>query len=614
MLLPAVFAALGAMLPAQGARDDAAVPQRIELLSVSKWDELLSRDARASFGLRTPTAAREILEDRGASEERRAAALLALGAGKFTQFRGRVLELTAERSLETKRAAIWALALYRDPIDVPVLVDFAERKAAGVAEAGVFALALHGSPAARAECQRLSQQVEGGANTAAAAALAFLRTPPEESEVARSYLELRFQAARWCGLVDGQAWESLLVEDLARNAKFLSRVVYRSAALVERPGIADHFLEVALAGAPPERLRGVVRAIPEQLSQLVESGLFTPASDEEWRILVDEIGKLRLEVRSEPLLRKGWSVPAVRPQVAGLLARAGGSRSLQLLELHLRSGAHRERALAAEALGAAGDASYVADLAAMELDPDPSVRASALVARVRLGDSSALPILRERAGLKSDKPMDVPADAQATWEAVARCADQTAVRVVAVELLERVPTGVRSRIACELLAGGYEPAREIVHGYLASGVLEGEAARRAVEALGLRASAADLVLFRRLFPLGNQLEVDVELACALVRSGDAETVPLLRAALWSEPWNRSVLAAALWISVAGMEPLRLEVQRPPPGASARDLRRVGFALGEWGGLAEVDWLSARIGPAEPALQGAVLGALGARTH
>ncbi|NUP96488.1 MAG: hypothetical protein HUU28_10035, partial [Planctomycetaceae bacterium] len=47
---------------------------------------------------------------------------------------------------------------------------------------------------------------------------------------------------------------------------------------------------------------------------------------------------------------------------------------------------------------------------------------------------------------------------------------------------------------------------------------------------------------------------------------------------------------------------------------ARDLRRVGFALGEWGGVNEVEWLSARISPAEPALQGAVLGALGQRTH
>jgi hypothetical protein len=142
----------------------------------------------------------------------------------------------------------------------------------------------------------------------------------------------------------------------------------------------------------------------------------------------------------------------------------------------------------------------------------------------------------------------------------------------------------------------------------------GELSRRAVEALGRHPGAADLSLVRSLFPLGDELEIDVELACVLVRSGDAEIVPLLRSALWSEPWNRSVLAAALWIDVGGLDPLRLELQRPLAGASSRDLRRVGFALGEWGGLAEVEWLGTRIGPAEPALQGAMLGALGARTH
>ncbi|NUN52474.1 MAG: hypothetical protein HUU06_06770, partial [Planctomycetaceae bacterium] len=49
------------------------------------------------------------------------------------------------------------------------------------------------------------------------AALAFLGEPQGESELARTWLGLRFEAARRHGLVDGQAWESLLVEDLARR-------------------------------------------------------------------------------------------------------------------------------------------------------------------------------------------------------------------------------------------------------------------------------------------------------------------------------------------------------------------------------------------------------------
>lgn len=603
-----------ARVPSQDARADAAAPARVELLKVSAWAELCARDARGSWGMRTANSALSVLEDRSAAPARRAAAVLALGAARQLQGRARVIETTAEKDPELKRAAIWALALYADVRDVPQLLDFAGRKAGQVAEAGAFALGLNGTPAALAALERLAQGEDGPAAAGARAALAWRAAPPRESELARVYLDLRFEAARAHGLVDGQAWESLLLEDLARNQKFLNRVVYRSAADLKRPGVADHFLEITLAGAPPERLRGVVRAIPEQLSELVEAGLFLPANDEEWRILIDEIERQRLEARAEPLLRRAWSVLSVRPQVAGLLARAGAERSLQLLELHLRSGDARERALAAEALGGAGDASYVSDLSALELDPDPLVRSTALVARLRLGDTSALTTLRERAGLSGARAMELHPDAGSVLEALSRCGGEPSLRGLAAELLARVPGGARVRLASELLLGGYEPAREVVREYLMQQRPAGELARLSVEARGAQPGAADLALMRALFPLGDELEVDVELACALVRSGDAEVVPLLRATLWSEPWNRSVLAAALWIDVAGMDPVRMELQRPPPGASARDLRRVGFALGEWGGLAEVEWLGSRIGPAEPGLQGAVLGALGARTH
>lgn len=603
-----------ASAPSQEARGDAPVAARVELLKASEWGALLARDARASWGMRTASSALAALEDRGATPARRAAAALALGAARQLQGRARVIELTAEKDPELKRAGIFALALYGDARDVPQLVDFAGRKAPQVAEAGAFALGLNGTPPALAALERLAKEPEGAAGQGARAALALRASPPVESELARSYLDLRFEAARGHGLVDGQAWESLLLEDLASNQKFLSRVVYRTAAELTRPGIADHFLEVALAGAPPERLRGVVRAIPEQLAQLVEAGLFTPASEEEWRILVDEIERLRLEARTEPLLRRAWSVAAVRPQVAGLLARAGADRSLQLLELHLRSADARERALAAEALGGARDPSYVADLSALELDLDALVRSTALVARLRLGDTSVLATLRERAGLSGERAMDLHPDAGAVLEALSRCGGEPSVRGLAAELLQRVPGGARVRLASELVLGGYEPARDVVREYLVQQRPTGELAVRSVEALGHQPSASDLALMRALFPLGDELEIDVELACALVRVGDSEVIPLLRAALWSEPWNRSVLSAALWIGVAGMEPLRMELQRPPPGTSPRDMRRVGFALGEWGGLAEVEWLGARIGPAEPGLQGAVLGALGARTH
>ncbi|MBM3989531.1 MAG: hypothetical protein FJ298_00840 [Planctomycetes bacterium] len=609
--LPAQDARVEALAPA---RVDAVAPARVELLKASAWPDLCARDARGSWGMRTASSAMAALDDRSAAPARRAAAVLALGAAREAQGRTRVIELTAEKDLQLKCAAIWALGLYADVRDLPALLDFASRKVPQVAEAGAFALGLNGTTAALSALERLAHGDEGPAAIGARAALALRAAPPQESELARAYLEVRFEAARAHGLVDGQAWESLLLEDLSRNQRFLNRVVYRSASLLERRGVADHFLEIALALAPPERLRGVVRAIPSQLAQLVEAGLFQPSSDEEWRILVDEIARERLESRTEPLLRRAWSVLSVRPQAAALLARAGADHSLKLLELHLRSADASERALAAEALGGARDPSYVSDLAALELDLDPLVRSTALVARVRLGDASALVTLRERAGLVGERTMELHADAGAVLEALSRCGGESGVRGVAVELLPRVPAGAKVRLASELLLGGYEPSRDIVREYLLSQRPAGELGRLAVEALGRQPGAADLALMRTLFPLGDELDIDVELACALVRTGDAEVVPLLRSTLWSEPWNRSVLAAALWIEAAGMDPLRLELQRPPPTTSARDLRRVGFALGEWGGLAEVEWLGSRIGPAEPGLQGAVLGALGARTH
>ncbi|MBM3986682.1 MAG: HEAT repeat domain-containing protein [Planctomycetes bacterium] len=609
----ALFASL-AGLPAQDARDEAVVPARVELLKASAWPELCARDARCSLGRGTASSALAVLDDRSAAPARRAAAVLALGAARESQGRTRVIELTAEKDPELKRAAIWALGLYADARDLPQLLDLAGRKVPQVAEAGAFALGLNGTAAALSALERLAHGDDGPAALGARAALAWRATPPQESELARAYLDVRFEAARAHGLVDGQAWESLLLEDLVRNQRFLNRVVYRSAALLSRRGVADHFLEIALAGVPPERLRGVVRAIPEQLAQLVEAGLFQPSSDEEWRILVDEIARERLEARTEPLLRRAWSVLSVRPHATALLARAGADHSLKLLELQLRSADARERALAAEAIGGARDPSYVSDLSALELDLDPLVRSTALVARLRLGDSSALATLRERAGLAGERALELHPDAGSVLEALSRCGGEPSVRGLAVELLPRLPAGAKVRLASELLLGGYEPSRDVVREYLLSQRPAGESARLAVEALGKQPGAADLALMRTLFPLGDEIDIDVELACALVRSGDAEIVPLLRSTVWSEPWNRSVLAAALWIEAAGMDALRMELQRPPPAISARDLRRVGFALGEWGGLAEVEWLGSRIGPAEPGLQGAVLGALGARTH
>ena len=596
------------------AGSQAQVAPRIELLLVETWPDLLARDRRSAFGLKTSSSAAGVIDDRAAGEAAHAVAVAALGAGRCRIERPRILAMAGERSPELRQAAIFALGALGQRDDVGTLVEYTGRKVAQVADAAVFALALNGTPEARAELARLQREASEARHDAIEAALGFLAEPQRESEFARLWLGLRFEAARRHGLVDGQAWESLLVEDLSRNQKFLNRLVYRCAASLRFPGIKDHYLEIVLAGAPPERLRGVVAAIPEELCQLLDNGLFAPLDENEWTILVDEIERRRLERRTVPLLRRAWSVPAVRVRAAALLVRAKAPQSLPLLEVHLRSNVALERALAAEAIGSANDASYVPDLSALDSDPDEGVRAAALVARVRLGDGAALSAARDRLGVEGESRTQLHAGAVTLFEAFIRVASAPELRGIGVAALDRLPGRYRSRLAVELLEGGHEPVREEVRQFLRRERPAGELGARAVEALARNPGAADVALWRELFPLGDELEIDAQLASGLVVARDAEALPLVRAALWNEPWNRSALAAALCIDMAGVETLRLELLKPPTGTGPRDLRRVGFALGEWGGVREVEWLSARISPAEPALQGAVLGALGQRTH
>jgi hypothetical protein len=135
-----------------------------------------------------------------------------------------------------------------------------------------------------------------------------------------------------------------------------------------------------------------------------------------------------------------------------------------------------------------------------------------------------------------------------------------------------------------------------------------------IAALAIFPSIEDLALLHELYPRENDLAVNLALVRAFIRLKDPACEPVLRAALWREPWNRGVLAGALILEVGGIDALRSELHRPPPRVAHRDLRRVGFALGEWGGLPEVERLARQRSAGDSAVQGALLGALSARTQ
>ncbi len=658
----------------EGAEDE---PTYAQLQSVTGFSERLERDARVSFGPRTHAAALREFERLAPSESGQAAALMALGCARVATERARLESYASEGPLALRQAAILALGELRSA-DIEVLRELATKRAA-LAEYALFALVRHGAPAARALVEEIASQSAHALQASARDALGFALDPPVESQVAHAFLELRFEAARRFGLVDEQAWTTLLTQDLTRNQRLLSRVVYRAAAELSRAGIKDHYLEVTLAGGVPERLRGVVRAMPTELSRMIDDELFKPLDEREWVTLVDEIEQARLEAVCQPILRRAWFEPQARTAAMELLSKAQAPGALDLVELSARSADPAVRAAAARALAFVPADRSLPMLEALARDEDSAVRAAVLVAQFRLGSESAASELRttleidkttrwlseqlakeqqragagakpaargakreggepregrtkeprggegEPAGAGQGRPA-AGADASAERltplsregaqlvEALAAASADRRVRDLLSIARARASDSLRLKVDAELAYHGETRSRVALRERLRDERPRGVDGARAIASLARGYGLGDLELVRELFPLGDDLEVDVELALALIVARDAAVVPLLRAALWSEPWNRSVLAAALLVAQGGIDALRAELTRPPAGVTERDLRRVGFALGEWGGASEVDRLAGRVGAADPALQGALLGALSARTR
>ena len=147
--------------------------------------------------------------------------------------------------------------------------------------------------------------------------------------------------------------------------------------------------------------------------------------------------------------------------------------------------------------------------------------------------------------------------------------------------------------------------------------LPAAAARRAADTLaGLHSDGGPRATAGRPLRILQGSFVAGQLALALVRNAHPEVEPILQRAVWNGSWNRSVLAAAVVKSTSGMRRLYHWATKPPASATSADIRRLGFAIGELGGLAALQGLSRQMGSGadRPALQGALLGALSTRTH
>ncbi len=598
--------------PARPAPARAPEPRDEALPTPEQWRALVARDRTVRFTDRTPSEARALLALDGLSPDRRAAALVALGCASAEGERTR-LETTARSGTGVERwGAILALGEMNAGATA-LLLDLVANEDARTAECALLALLRDGRNSGRRRVEELAYDPVHP-HAEAARELLVLALDPESSAPSRAghlLLRLRWEAAREFGLVEGQAWRVLAIQALGRDPALLTEVVLGALPVLTRPGVADHLLPLVMHGTGDARLRAAVAILPRELALVVENGLWAPRDAAEWRVLLDEIDQQRVERLTPEIARAALEVPEVRWRGLALAALAGDESLGGWLDVDAATLPVPERIDLCVALGALPNSTWLGRFAALGEDPDARVRAAYLVAGFRQGLRK--PEVEVEAVL-SDAEHAGHAPLVAALCRVARDPD---VALALENRLAEAEGDERLEIATALSLAGRLSGRATVRLALSSDPPpRGARAVRLVRALARNKSSEDLEVFRALFPRPDDRQLDVELARTLVQLGDAAAEPLLRTALWRGEFDVSVLAGGLLLQRSGPLALLRELQNPPVDAASSDLRRVGWAAGEWGGWPEFERLSRelRAGPAHPAVQGAWLGALAARTH
>jgi hypothetical protein len=578
---------------------------------------LLQRDRRVAFTSRTEELALATLGEAD-TDVQRAAALLALGAAGAGSQRSRLISWASDGSSAERQAAILGLgelvAGGAPSSSIAMLLEGWTGEAdLGVAECAGLACLRSGVENSRAHVVMLAATPDHALSSRAAALLAFPDTDTSAVPFATARLfDLRWDAARRFGTIDGRSWSATQRLELTQDRSFMRAIILLSASDLSFAGVRDHLLEALTEVGDVAAVRAAVRAMPREVDQLVGAELWLPESPEMWRVLVQEAiheGVAALMPRS---FERAVQLSETAALAGGVLARSD-ARYTQVLPSALQHPDPQFRILGALGVADGSVEALVAELLDLERDPDVDVRAAGLVARIQVGDPRAREIGRSVLGRTGE------ASEEERTALVGRLArSHRFPRIVAFNL--EVLHLTEGRDWALLAASAKLHGRTVDTALLVS--LFSELAARSFErplvirALSRFPSEADRAFLAGIFPIEDDRDANLELAVGLLRSGHAEALPLLQAAVWSGDWNESVLAAAIVKHSSGMRLLEHWVSKPPPYASAADIRRLGFAIGEWGGMDAFQSLTRSVGGGaeRPALQGALLGALVSRTH
>lgn len=586
-----------------------------------------SPEASIAFPPSAAARARARLDAGLADPKARTLALMALGSSGASAEAPFLASLASAGKLLERRAACLSLGEL-GPAAAPWLAEVARGDVTGIEEALVVAALRTGDSAARAQVERWAEQGATGALAQAARALLSWARGGELPLGCFAFdllCELRRGAAKEYGTQGGRRYRSVLLEGLARDRAFLDPFIIAAAADLEQSALSDHIAEILRAGGPPERLRGAVLVLAPELERWIAEGRFTPANAAEWRALLDEIQERRLERSCVGLLEQAFRVPEVARQAGALLLRAGATLPRGWLARVLEESGPHPRALLLEAIADRGGADRGgadrggADRGEVELRRLASrflgsgealeVRASALVTLARLADEKARKeLLRILTGAPSTLATGIHL-------VLARSCHDPFVLEPVLGALARTDLEPEARFRLEIGVGlrGRLEVRDSLRAWLALG--EPHPLRAlVVRALAARGDARDGAVLAELFPVEGDRELNLELARSLLARRDASAMGLLMGEVWHGPFDQAMLAAGVLVKSQGLSVLVDELAHPPGASSREDLRRVGFALGAWGGLEAVELLERRASQSDAGLQGAYLGALVARAR
>lgn len=609
--LLAVCAVLGMVIdaPAQVRRAAAELPP--EPAAPLPWTELVARDARIEFK-KPPTDAQTELDSLDLSASEQELAIFALGAAGALQEWPRLFSHAAEGDTGLRRAAILGMGELRIGVEEELL-KIVQANVEPFASDAVLALARTGRESAR---QRVERIAAGGGplGNVAAESLHFVIDPVGSHELpsARHLLDLRWKSAIRYGTIDGQTWEVQLLLRLAENEEFLDQLILRFAAELPDIGVRDHLLNALIERGGRAAVRACVRAMPEQLAELMQHDLWNPANIDEWDALLRELERSEdMLSDSAGLLNAAFERSPYKARALRLLAVAGDPKAASTILATFGDYEGSERVTLLSGIAHFDDARVIDFLRGLKGDADPRLVAQALAGRARGRDEAARDELRV---ILNDQEHPRWRD---HLEMTCHHADDPKIQALLEALLPQLTDRPRVLVASVLSLQSRIGARDVLRASVEDGLPQGVLGGLAARALGYRPNSEDVAAVRRIFPLEGRDTENLELALALLRRKDRDAVKLiLAAALWKGPFDRSVLTARVIVEAGNWLALKGELDNVPITASTRDLRRVGFACGEWGGYPVLEWLESKRkqGSADPVLQGALLGMLSTRTQ